>query len=130
MLNIKTIVGLDDIVDYASNFKEDKDNFYEILSYVKNNSDIMTIFETNDDKVAFFTSGKTESGEKEFLLFVGNTPIDILKFFESKYTEVYLDFNMSDEIKEKQANSIILMSKSLVKIAGLKEEDLNYEDNY
>ena len=37
---------------------------------------------------------------------------------------------MSDEIKEKQANSIILMSKSLVKIAGLKEEDLNYEDNY
>jgi hypothetical protein len=130
MLNIKTIVGLDDIVDYASNFKEDKDNFYEVLSYVKNNSDIMTIFETNDDKVAFFTSGKTESGEKEFLLFVGNTPIDILKFFESKYTEVYLDFNMSDEIKEKQANSIILMSKSLVKIAGLKEEDLNYEDNY
>ena len=129
MLNIKTIIGLDDIVDYASNFKEDKDSFYEILSYIKDNSDIMTIFETNDDKVAFFTSGKTESGEKEFLLFVGNTPIDILKFFENKYTEVYLDFTISDEIKEKQANSIILMSKSLVKIAGLKEEDLNYEDD-
>ena len=129
MSNIKTIVGLDNIVDYSDNFKEDKNSFYEILSYVKEGTEIMTIFDTTDNKIAFFTSGKTENGSKEFLLFVGNTAIDILKFFESKYTEVYLDFSISNEDKEKQAKSIILMSTSLVQIAGLKEEDLEDENS-
>jgi len=129
MDTVKTIVGLDNIVDYSDNFTEEKSSFYEILSYVKEGTDIMTLFETIDNKVAFFTSGKTEDGSKEFLLFVGNTAIDIIKFFETKYTQTYLDFNLSDEDKEKQAKSIILMSTSLVQIAGLKEEDLEDEDN-
>ena len=124
---IETIVGLDNIVDYSENFIEGKNSFYEILSFVKDNTDIMTVFDTKDKKIAFFTSGKTETGDKEFLLFVGNTPIEIIRFFESKYTEVYLDFNLSDEDREKQANSIILMSKSFVQITGLKEEDLEDE---
>ena len=129
MDTVKTIVGLDNIVDYSDNFTEEKSSFYEILSYVKEGTDIMTLFDTIDNKVAFFTSGKTEDGSKEFLLFVGNTAIDIIKFFETKYTQTYLDFNLSDEDKEKQAKSIILMSTSLVQIAGLKEEDLEDEDN-
>ena len=129
MDTVKTIVGLDNIVDYSDNFTEEKSSFYEILSYIKEGTDIMTLFETIDNKVAFFTSGKTEDGSKEFLLFVGNTAIDIIKFFETKYTQTYLDFDLSDEDKEKQAKSIILMSTSLVQIAGLKEEDLEDEDN-
>lgn len=129
MDTIKTIVGLDNIVDYSENFTEDKATFYEILSHVKEGTDIMTLFDTIDNKVAFFTSGKTEDGSKEFLLFVGDTAIDIIKFFETKYTQTYLDFNLSEEDKEKQAKSIILMSTSLVQIAGLKEEDLEDEDS-
>jgi len=126
---VKTIVGLDNIVDYSENFTEDKSSFYEILSYVKEGTDIMTLFETTDDKVAFFTSGKTEDGSKEFLLFIGDTAIDIVRFFEGKYTQLYLDSSLSDEDREKQAKSIIVMSTSLVQIAGLKEEDLEDEDS-
>ena len=129
MDTVKTIIGLDNIVDYSENFTDSKDSFYEILSYVKDGVDIMTIFDTVDENIAFFSSGKTEVGEKEFMLFVGKTPIDILKFFESKYVEVYLDFSLSNDEKEKQAKSIILMSQTFVKIANLKEEDLNYEDS-
>lgn len=126
---VKTIVGLDNIVDYSENFTDTKDSFFEVLSYIKEGTDIMTVFDTTDEKLAFFTSGKSETGDKEFLLFVGNSAIDILRFFESKYTQVYLDFSLSDEIKQKQANSIVLMSKALVQITGLKEEDLEDEDN-
>ena len=129
MDTVKTIVGLDNIVDYSENFTETKDSFYEVLTYVKEGTDIMTIFDTIDDKIAFFTSGKDENGKKEFLLFVGDNAIDILRFFESKYTEVYLDFSLSDEDREKQAKSIVLMSQSLVQIAGIEEEDLDNEDN-
>lgn len=129
MGTIETIVGLDNIVDYSENFTEDKNSFYEILSYIKEGTDIMTLFETTDEKVAFFTSGKTEDGSKEFLLFVGDTAIDIIRFFEGKYTQLYLDASLSEEDKEKQANSIIIMSTSLVQIAGLKEEDLEDEDS-
>lgn len=126
---VKTIVGLDNIVDYSENFTEGKSSFYEILSYVKEGTDIMTLFDTTDDKVAFFTSGKTEDGSKEFLLFVGDTAIDIIRFFEGKYTQLYLDASLSEEDKEKQAKSIIIMSTSLVQIAGLKEEDLEDENS-
>lgn len=126
---VKTIVGLDDIVDYSENFTEGKSSFYEILSYVKEGTDIMTMFDTEDKKVAFFTSGKTEEGNKEFLLFIGDTAVDIVKFFEGKYTQLYLDSSLSEEDREKQAKSIIIMSTSLVQIAGLKEEDLEDEDS-
>lgn len=129
MDTIKTIVGLDNIVDYSENFTEGKNSFYEILSYVKEGTDIMTLFDTTDQKIAFFTSGKTEDGSKEFLLFVGNTAIDIIKFFEGKYTQLYLDSSLSEEDREKQAKSIIIMSTSLVQIAGLKEEDLEDENS-
>jgi hypothetical protein len=129
MGTIKTIVGLDNIVDYSENFTEGKNSFYELLSYVKEGTDIMTIFDTTDEKIAFFTSGKTEDGSKEFLLFIGDTAIDIVRFFEGKYTQLYLDSSLSDEDREKQAKSIIVMSTSLVQIAGLKEEDLEDEDS-
>jgi hypothetical protein len=129
MDTVETIIGLDNISDYSKNFTEDKEAFYEVLSYVKKGTDIMTVFDTTDDKLAFFTSGRTEGGDKEFLLFVGNTAIDILRFFESKYTEAYLDFTLSEEYREKNAKSILLMSQSLVQLTGLKEEDLDNEDN-
>jgi hypothetical protein len=89
----------------------------------------MTVFDTKDDKIALFTSGKTETGDKEFLLFVADNAVDILRFFESKYTEVYLDFSMSEEDREKQAKSILMLSKSLVQLTGLKEEDLDEDIN-
>jgi hypothetical protein len=129
MDTVETIIGLDNISDYSKNFTEDKEAFYEVLSYVKKGTDIMTVFDTTDDKLAFFKAGRTEGGDKEFLLFVGNTAIDILRFFESKYTEAYLDFTLSEEYREKNAKSILLMSQSLVQLTGLKEEDLDNEDN-
>lgn len=126
---VDTIVGLDNISDYSDNFTDDKDSFYEVLSYVQEGTDIMTVFDTKDDKIALFTSGKTETGDKEFLLFVADNAVDILRFFESKYTEVYLDFSMSEEDREKQAKSILMLSKSLVQLTGLKEEDLDEDIN-
>jgi len=90
---------------------------------------IMTVFDTKDDRIALFTSGKTEGGDKEFLLFVADTAVDILRFFESKYTEVYLDFSLSEQDREKAAKSILLMSQSLVQLTDLKEEDLDEDIN-
>ena len=126
---VETIIGLDNISDYSGNFTETKESFYEVLSYVQEGTDIMTVFDTKDDKIALFTSGKTETGDKEFLLFVADNAVDILRFFESKYTEVYLDFSISEEDREKQANSILMMSKSLVQLTGIKEEDLDEDIN-
>lgn len=126
---VDTIVGLDNISDYSDNFTDDKDSFYEVLSYVQEGTDIMTVFDTKDDRIALFTSGKTETGDKEFLLFVADNAVDILRFFESKYTEVYLDFSISEEDREKQAKSILMMSKSLVQLTGMKEEDLDEDSN-
>jgi hypothetical protein len=127
--NVETIIGLDNIVDYSSNFSEDKEAFYEILSMIDEKKDIMTMFDTKDGRFAFFSSGKSETDEKEFIMFVGNSPIDIMKHFEKKYVELHLDFSMDEETKEKQAKSILILSRSLVHIAGLKEEDFDYEDN-
>lgn len=125
---VTTILGLDNIADYSENFIDGKDSFYEVLSYVSENKDIMTLFDTNDDKVAFFTSGRSEDKTKEFLLFVANTPVDIIRFFETKYTQVHLDTDLSDEEREKQANSILIMSKSLVQIAELTINDIEDEN--
>jgi hypothetical protein len=129
MGTVDTIVGLDNISDYSDNFTEDKDSFYEVLSYVQEGTDVMTVFDTKDDKIALFTSGKCEGGNKEFLLFVADTAIDILRFFESKYTEVYLDFSLSEQDREKAAKSILLMSQSLVQLTDIKEEDLDEDIN-
>ena len=129
MGTVDTIIGLDNISDYSDNFTEDKDSFYEVLSYVQEGTDIMTVFDTKDDRIALFTSGKTEGGDKEFLLFVADTAVDILRFFESKYTEVYLDFSLSEQDREKAAKSILLMSQSLVQLTDLKEEDLDEDIN-
>jgi hypothetical protein len=126
---VDTIVGLDNISDYSDNFTDDKDSFYEVLSYVQEGTDVMTVFDTKDDRIALFTSGKTETGDKEFLLFVADTAIDILRFFESKYTEVYLDFSLSEQDREKAAKSILLMSQSLVQLTDIKEEDLDEDIN-
>jgi hypothetical protein len=129
MGTVDTIIGLDNISDYSDNFTEDKDSFYEVLSYVQEGTDIMTVFDTKDDRIALFTSGKTEGGDKEFLLFVADTAVDILRFFESKYTEVYLNFSLSEQDREKAAKSILLMSQSLVQLTDLKEEDLDEDIN-
>jgi hypothetical protein len=129
MGTVDTIVGLDNISDYSDNFTDDKDSFYEVLSYVQEGTDIMTVFDTKDDRIALFTSGKTEGGDKEFLLFVADTAIDILRFFESKYTEVYLNFSLSEQDREKAAKSILMMSQSLVQLTDLKEEDLDEDIN-
>ena len=129
MGTVDTIIGLDNISDYSDNFTEDKDSFYEVLSYIQEGTDIMTVFDTKDDRIALFTSGKTEGGDKEFLLFVADTAVDILRFFESKYTEVYLNFSLSEQDREKAAKSILLMSQSLVQLTDLKEEDLDEDIN-
>ena len=123
--NVRTIVGLDDITDFSENFKDGKEEFFEILTYINDDKDIITLFTTLEDEIAFFSSGITESGEKEFLLFISDTPLNLLKFFRDKYTEVYLDFELNIDIKEKQAKSILVLSKSLVALSNLTEEELD-----
>jgi hypothetical protein len=123
--NIKTILGLDAIVDYADNFTDGKEDFYDVLSIVKSDKDVMTIFNTKDDQIAFFTSGKdSESKNKEFLLFVAPTASDLFIFFHDKYIEITLQPDIDDDTRDKECNTIILLSKCLVQLANLDEDGL------
>lgn len=129
--NVDVIIGLDAITDYSKNFKDSSESLYEVLSYVDSDRDIMTLFDTVDDKIAFFSSGKSDlnGDNKDFLLFVSDNAVNILRFFESKYTQLYLDFEISDEVREIQGKSILIMSRSIVQLAGLSIESLEDEDN-
>ena len=122
---IEVLVGLDSIVDYSENFEDGKEDFYDILTMIKEDKDIMTIFDTKDNRIGFFTSGK-DSGtmEKDFLLFLAPSAADLFVFFHNKYIETML-FSTSDvEMREKECNSIILLSKCLVQLSDLNEDEL------
>ena len=85
---IEVLVGLDSITDYSENFKDGKEDFYDVLNEIKENKDVMTIFITKDDKTAFFSSGKDSTSlVKEFILFVAPSAADLLIFFHDKYIE-------------------------------------------
>ena len=123
--NVKTILGLDAIVDYADNFTDGKEDFYDVLSIVKSDKDVMTIFNTKDDQIAFFTSGRdSESKDKEFLLFVAPTASDLFVFFHDKYIEITLQPELDEDTRDKECNTIVLLSKCLVQLADLDEDGL------
>ena len=126
--SVYTIVGLDDITDFSINFEGGKEDFFDVLNCINEEKDVMTVFNTIDGKITLFSSGIAPDGNKEFLLIVGDSALDLLKFLECKYAEVYLDFELSELDKEKQVKSIMMLSKSLVTLAGIKEEDI-YADN-
>ena len=123
--NVKTILGLDAIVDYADNFTDGKEDFYDVLSIVKSDKDVMTIFNTKDNQIAFFTSGRdSESKDKEFLLFVAPTASDLFVFFHDKYIEITLQPELDEDTRDKECNTIVLLSKCLVQLADLDEDGL------
>ena len=122
---IEVLVGLDFITDYSANFKNGKEDFYTILNEIKEDKDVMTIFNTKDDKIAFFSSGKdSKSLKKDFILFIAPTAPDLLIFFHNKYVECMLNGSKDMEMREKECNSIILLSKCLVQLADLDEDEL------
>ena len=124
---IKVLVGLDDITDYSINFKDGKEDFYEILAEVNANKDVMTVFNTIDDKIAFFTSGKDSvTEEKEFILFVAKDAADLFQFFHDKYVEVMLGSLLSTDKKiiQRECDSIIMLSRCLVQLTDLNEDEL------
>jgi len=123
--NIQVLVGLDAITDYSENFRDGKEDLYDVLNEVKENKDVMTIFDTKDDNIAFFSSGKDSSSlDKDFILFVAPTAADLLIFFHNKYIECMLFGSTDMEMREKECNSIVLLSKCLVQLADLDEDEL------
>ena len=123
--NIKVLVGLDAITDYSENFKDGKEDLYDVLNEVKENKDVMTIFDTKDGDIAFFSSGKDSSSlDKDFILFIAPSAADLLIFFHNKYIECMLNGSPDMEMREKECNSIILLSKCLVQLADLDEDEL------
>jgi hypothetical protein len=123
--NVEVLLGLDDIVDYSENFEDGKEDFYDILTMVKENKDIMTIFNTKDGRIGFFTSGKDSSSlEKDFLLFLAPTAADLFVFFHNKYIECTLNGSPDMEMREKECDSIILLTKCLVQLTDLDEDKL------
>jgi len=123
--NVQVLVGLDAITDYSENFKDGKEDLYDVLNEVKENKDVMTIFDTKDDTIAFFSSGKDSGNlEKEFILFIAPSAADLLIFFHNKYIECMLGGSPDMEMREKECNSIILLSKCLVQLADLDEDTL------
>jgi hypothetical protein len=124
---IKVIVGLDNITDYSANFQHGKEDFYEILAEVNADKDVMTVFNTIDDKIAFFTSGKDSvTEEKEFILFVAKDAPDLFQFFHDKYVEVMLGslLSLDSKIRQRECNSIIMLSRCLVQLTDLNEDEL------
>ena len=122
---IEVLVGLDSITDYSENFKDGKEDLYDVLNEVKENKDVMTIFDTKDDKIAFFSSGKDSSSlDKDFILFIAPSAADLLIFFHDKYIECMLSGSPDMEMREKECNSIVLLSKCLVQLADLDEDAL------
>ena len=122
---IEVLVGLDSITDYSENFEDGKEDFYTVLNEIKEDKDVMTIFDTKDGKIAFFSSGKDSSSlDKDFILFIAPTAPDLLIFFHNKYIECMLNGSPDMEMREKECNSIILLSKCLVQLADLDEDEL------
>jgi hypothetical protein len=125
--SVKVLVGLDDITDYSNNFKNGKEDFYEVLNEINENRDVMTVFNTKDDNIAFFTSGKDSvTEEKEFILFVAKDASDLFQFFHDKYVEVMLGSLLSTDRKviQRECDSIIMLSRCLVQLTDLNVDEL------
>ena len=123
--NVQVLVGLDAITDYSENFKDGKEDLYDVLNEVKENKDVMTIFDTKDDNIAFFSSGKDSSSlDKDFILFIAPSAADLLIFFHDKYIECMLGGSPDMKMREKECNSIVMLSKCLVQLADLNEDEL------
>lgn len=115
---IDVYIGIDNITDFSVNF-QDRDSFYDILSYINEDVDVVTVFDTKDNKICLFTSSIDETGNKEFYLFVGDSVKDITLYLFDKYNELFVSnlFNPSEN-NNKTLNSLVLLNTSLLKLTN------------
>jgi hypothetical protein len=115
---IDVYIGIDNITDFSVNF-QDRDSFYDILSYINEDVDVVTVFDTKDNKICLFTSSIDETSNKEFYLFVGDSVKDITLYLFDKYNELFVSnlFNPSEN-NNKTLNSLVLLNTSLLKLTN------------
>jgi hypothetical protein len=115
---IDVYIGIDNITDFSVNF-QDRDSFYDILSYINEDVDVVTVFDTKDNKICLFTSSIDETGNKEFYLFVGDSVKDITLYLFDKYNQLFVSnlFNPSEN-NNKTLNSLVLLNTSLLKLTN------------
>ena len=111
-------MNIDNITDFSVNF-QDRDSFYDILSYINEDVDVVTVFDTKDNKICLFTSSIDETSNKEFYLFVGDSVKDITLYLFDKYNELFVSnlFNPSEN-NNKTLNSLVLLNTSLLKLTN------------
>lgn len=115
---IDVYVGIDSITDFSVNFKE-REEFYEVLSHVSHDVDMVTVFNTKDDKVCLFSSSIDETDEKNFYLFVGNSVKDITLYLFDKYNEMFINNLINpSESNTKTLSSLILLNTALLKLTN------------
>jgi hypothetical protein len=115
---IDVYIGIDNITDFSVNF-QDRDSFYDILSYINEDVDVVTVFNTKDDKICLFTSSIDETGNKEFYLFVGDSVKDITLYLFDKYNELFVNNLLNpSENNNKTLNSLVLLNTSLLKLTN------------
>ena len=123
---IEIIKGLDDITDYAVNFKEGKEPFYKALNKITETARIMYLFDLKNDKVSFLSNTSNEKGEVGFILFVGKSYSHILNYFKDVFTTLMLNGDLKKEDKQKQMKAITILSAGLCSLLGMDvEEALN-----
>jgi hypothetical protein len=115
---IDVYIGIDNITDFSVNF-QDRDSFYDTLSYINEDVDVVTVFDTKDDKICLFTSSIDETGNKEFYLFVGDSVKDITLYLFDKYNELFVNNLLNpSENNNKTLNSLVLLNTSLLKLTN------------
>jgi|688.fasta_scaffold143089_2 hypothetical protein len=115
---IDVYIGIDNITDFSVNF-QDRDSFYDILSYINEDVDVVTVFDTKDNKICLFTSSIDETGNKEFYLFVGDSVKDITLYLFDKYNQLFVSNLLNpSENNNKTLNSLVLLNTSLLKLTN------------
>lgn len=113
------IHGLDDITDYSINFTGGKDAFYDVLSEITD-KDIITLFKTNDGKECVFSSGFDENREKDFVLFVDDSYMNILKYLYNTWLDFYVKKTIENtDIYNKGLDSITMLSGAIISLSGI-----------
>jgi len=121
------IRGLDEITDYSENFINGKEDFYDVLSNI-GKTDIISIFETKDNKKCVFTSGYNEESTKEFLLYIDDEYINILKHLYFTYIEFYTKKILQNtDIYDKGLDSLTLLSAGIIALTNININDVSDE---
>jgi len=121
------IRGLDEITDYSENFINGKEDFYDVLSNI-GKTDIISIFETKDNKKCVFTSGYNEESIKEFLLYIDDEYINILKHLYFTYIEFYTKKILQNtDIYDEGLDSLTLLSAGIIALTNININDVSDE---